>query len=46
MEAAAALDAMLVMESIDTDEHERGISLLTELVAMLTPLSGIRKGAS
>ena len=46
MESAAALDALLVLQAIEVDDHARGIALLTEIVAMLTPLSGIRRAGS
>ena len=39
MEAAAALDTMLVMKLITDSSHARGIELLEGIVAMLTKLA-------
>ena len=38
MECAAALDALLVLKSIDAKTHQRGRELLERIVAMLTRL--------
>lgn len=40
MEAAAALDTMLVMKLIADPKHECGIEHLEAIVAMLTKLAG------
>ena len=40
MEAAAALDTLLVMKLVADDAHARGIELLEGVVAMLTKMTG------
>ena len=38
MESAAALDALRVLDLVEAAFYEKGISLLTEVVSMLTRL--------
>jgi len=39
MEAAAALDTMRVMKIVDDARYQRGIELLTSIIAMLTKMT-------